>query len=144
MAAEDDVRNASKLFYSALTMMAQGNAEQMGRIWSHDESVTALHPIGGRDAGWKAVKNSFEQVAGIATGGSVQLKDQLIHVVGDMALEVGVESGGFTMAGNQINIDQRVTNIYQLKSGEWKMIHHHADISPAMLDLLKKLSPPAK
>ena len=144
MAAEDDVRKASKQFYSALTIMAKGNAEQMGGIWSHDESVTAMHPIGGRDVGWKAVKNSFEQVAGLATGGSVELKDQLIRVVGDMAFEVGVESGGFTMAGNQVNINQRVTNIYQLKSGEWKMIHHHADISPAMLDLLSKLSPPTK
>ena len=144
MAAEDDVRKASKQFYNALTNMAKGNADQMGEIWSHEESSTAMHPIGGRDVGWNAVKNSFDQVAGIATGGSVELNDQLIRVVGDMAFEVGVESGGFTMAGNQINIDQRVTNIYQLKSGEWKMIHHHADISPAMLDLLSKLSPPTK
>ena len=143
MAAEDDVRKASKQFYNALTSMAKGNADQMGEIWSHEESSTAMHPIGGRDVGWKAVKNSFDQVAGLAAEGSVELKDQLIHVLGDVAYEAGIESGGFTLAGHQVNIEQRVTNIYQLKSGEWKMIHHQADISPAMLDLLSKLQPPA-
>jgi ketosteroid isomerase-like protein len=142
MAAEDDVRKASKQFYNALTSMSKGNAEQMGEIWSHDESATAMHPIGGRDVGWKAVKNSFDQVAGLATEGSVELKDQLIRVVGDVAYEIGIESGGFKIAGHQVNIEQRVTNIYQLKSGEWKMIHHHGDVAPAMLDVLSKLQPP--
>jgi ketosteroid isomerase-like protein len=142
MAAEDDVRKASKQFYNALTSMSKGNAEQMGEIWSHEESATAMHPIGGRDVGWKAVKNSFDQVAGLATEGSVELKDQLIRVVGDVAYEIGIESGGFKIAGHQVNIEQRVTNIYQLKSGEWKMIHHHGDVAPAMLDVLSKLQPP--
>jgi len=142
MAEEDDVRKASKQFYNALTSMSKGNAEQMGEIWSHDESATAMHPIGGRDVGWKAVKNSFDQVAGLATEGSVELKDQLIRVVGDVAYEIGIESGGFKIAGHQVNIEQRVTNIYQLKSGEWKMIHHHGDVAPAMLDVLSKLQPP--
>jgi len=142
MAAEDDVRKASKQFYNALTSMSKGNAEQMGEIWSHDESATAMHPIGGRDVGWKAVKNSFDQVAGLATEGSIELKDQLIRVVGDVAYEIGIESGGFKIAGHQVNIEQRVTNIYQLKSGEWKMIHHHSDVAPAMMDVLSKLQPP--
>ncbi len=55
--------------------MSKGNAEQMGGIWVNDESATAMHPIGGRDVGWKAVNNSFEQVAGLAAEGSVELKE---------------------------------------------------------------------
>ena len=141
MAAEEDVRKASKQFYNALTNMAKGNAEQMGEIWSHDETATAMHPIGGRDVSWKAVKKSFEQVAGLATDGKIELKDQLIRVVGDVAYEVGIEIGQVKITGHQINIEHRVTNIYQLKGGKWKMIHHHGDISPAMLDLLSKLQP---
>ena len=142
MSKEDDVRKASKQFYNALTSMAKGNADQMGEIWLREESATAMHPIGGRDVGWKAVKNSFDQVAGLATEGSVELKDQLIRVVGDVAYEVGIESGGFKIAGHQINIEHRVTNIYQLNGGKWKMIHHHGDVAPAMLDVLSKLQPP--
>jgi ketosteroid isomerase-like protein len=139
MSMEEDVRKVSKQFYNALTSMVKGNADPMGEIWSHDKTATAMHPIGGRDVGWTAVKNSFEQVAGLATDGKVELKDQLIHVVGDVAYELGIEIGQIKLAGNQVNIEHRVTNIYQRKDGAWKMIHHHGDISPAMLEVLNKL-----
>ncbi len=141
MSKEEDVRQASKQFYNALTDMGNGIAGKMEGLWSHDESVTAMHPIGGRDLGWTAVKNSFDQVAGIASDGKIELKDQLIHVVGDAAYEIGTETGGFSLAGNKVKIEQRVTNIYQLKDGQWKIIHHHADTSPLMMDVLSKLQP---
>ena len=141
MSKEEDVRKASMQFYNALTDMGNGIAGKMDELWSHDESVTAMHPIDGRDIGWTAVKNSFDQVAGIASDGKMELKDQLIRVVGDVAYEIGTETGGFKLAGNEVKIGQRVTNIYQLKDGQWKIIHHHADTSPAMLDVLSKLKP---
>jgi ketosteroid isomerase-like protein len=141
MSTEDEVRKASKQFYNALTSMAKGNAEQMGEIWLQDETSTAMHPIGGRDDSWLAVKKSFEQVAQLAADGKVELKDQLIRIVGNVAYELGIESGQVKIAGHQIDIEHRVTNIYQLKDGEWKMIHHHGDTSPAMLDVLSKLQP---
>ncbi len=142
MATEEDVRKASNRFYNALTNMASGNAEQIGETWFKDENVTAMHPIGGREVGWPAVKKSFEQFAQVAKDGKIELKDQFIRIEGNMAYELGTETGHVKIAGNQINIEQRVTNIYQLKDGEWKLIHHHGDTSPAMLDVLSKLQPP--
>ena len=141
MSKEEGVRKTSMQFYNALTDMGNGIAGKMEDLWSHDETVTAMHPIDGRDLGWTAVKNSFDQVAGIAADGKIELKDQLIRVVGDVAYEIGTETGEFKLAGNEVKIGQRVTNIYQLKDGQWKIIHHHADISPAMLDVLSKLKP---
>jgi ketosteroid isomerase-like protein len=32
-----------------------------------------------------------------------------------------------------------VTNIYRRESGEWKLVHHHSDISVAMTDALEHL-----
>ncbi|MFZ0453041.1 MAG: nuclear transport factor 2 family protein [Ignavibacteriaceae bacterium] len=137
--SEEEVRKVSQQFYNALTDMANGIAGKMDGIWLHDKSVTAMHPIDGRDIGWTAVSNSFDQVAGLASGGKVELKDRLIHVLGDTAYEIGTETGEFKLAGNDVKIGQRVTNIYHLKDGQWKMIHHHADTSAAMLDVLSKL-----
>ena len=48
MSKEEDVRKASNQFYNALTDMGNGIAGKMEGLWSHDESVTAMHPIGGR------------------------------------------------------------------------------------------------
>ena len=102
MSSEDDVRAASKQFYDALNKMANGDSSSMADIWSHGASVTAMHPIGGRQVGWDAVAGSFAQVAKLASGGKVALTDQLIQVVGDMAYEMGLEDGEVTMGGHPV------------------------------------------
>ena len=52
MSTENEIREASKHFYAGLTTMANGNAESLADIWSHSATVTALHPIGGREVGF--------------------------------------------------------------------------------------------
>lgn len=139
MSAENEVRKASEQFYAALNRMANGDASTMADAWSHSATVTTMHPIGGREVGWDEVKGPWGQVSQLASGGQVNLNDQLIQVSGDMAYEVGTEQGQFTMAGEQVAINQRVTNIYRRENGTWKIVHHHADLSPAMLEILGRL-----
>lgn len=137
MSAEDEVRKASEKFYAALNRMVNGDAGPLSEIWSHGPAVTTMHPIGGREVGWDDVRRTWEQVAQVASGGKIGLKDQLIHVIGDAAYEVGVEHGQFKLAGQQIDIEgQRVTNVYQREAGGWKIAHHHTDVSPAMQQAL--------
>lgn len=143
MSTEDEVRQASIQFYAALNRMLNGDAKALADIWSHGAAVTAMHPIGGRSVGWDAVRTSFEEVAQLASDGKVELKDQLVQVAGDVAYEVGVEHGRLKLAGQQVTIEHRVTNIYQRQAGSWKMIHHHTDTSPAMLDVVSRLQPPS-
>jgi ketosteroid isomerase-like protein len=100
-----------------------------------------MHPIGGREVGWEAVRASFEQVAQMASDGNVELKDQLVQVAGEIAYETGTEQGRLTLAGHQATIEHRVTNIYRRQAGAWKLVHHHTDTSPAMLDILGRLRP---
>jgi ketosteroid isomerase-like protein len=138
MSVEDEVRGASAQFYAALNRMTDGSAAPMAEIWSHG-AVTTMHPIGGRQVGWDEVRGSFEQVAGLASGGHVELRDQSIQVLGDVAYEVGIEYGQAKLAGEQIRIEHRVTNIYRREAGGWKVVHHHTDISPAMVDMLSRL-----
>jgi ketosteroid isomerase-like protein len=143
MAAEDEVRQASKRFYAALNGMVGGDASPMSAVWSHSADVTTMHPVGVREVGWEQVRPVWEQVASMATGGQIRLSDQLIRVGTDLAYEVGMEEGEATLAGERVPFtSQRVTNIYRREGGEWKIVHHHSDPSPAMNDLLKRLQPP--
>jgi ketosteroid isomerase-like protein len=139
MSATDEVREASKQFYAGLNRMANGDASPLADIWSHSEMVTAMHPIGGRNVGWEAIREAFDQVAGAASDGKIELQNQRIHVAGDMACESGVEDGTFRFGGHPVSFKIRVTNVYQREAGTWKMIHHHTDVSPEMLDVLKRL-----
>lgn len=139
MSVEEEIRKVSKKFYAALNRMVNGDADTLADVWLHSATVTAMHPIGGRQVGWDAVKASFGQVAQLASEGKVELKDQLIHLAGDVAYEVGIEQGHLKLAGQEVTIEHRVTNIYQREAAVWKIVHHHTDISPKMLDVLSRL-----
>jgi ketosteroid isomerase-like protein len=139
MSAESEVREASERFYSALNKMANGDASSLANIWSSSPDATTMHPIGGREVGWAAVRDSFQGVADLAKNGEVELTDPLIRVLGDMAYEVGVERGHLDLAGHPVDIEHRVTNVYRREDGEWRIVHHHTDLSPAMLEVLGKL-----
>jgi ketosteroid isomerase-like protein len=142
MSTVDEVRKASEQFYTGLNRMANGERGALADSWSHSAAVTTMHPIGGRQVGWEAVRDSFDQVGEIASDGKVELKDQRIEVAGDMAYELGIEHGELKLAGHSVRIEHRVTNIYRREGGGWKLVHHHADTSPAMLDVLGRLQAP--
>ena len=139
MATEDEVRKASDQFYAALNGMSNGDAGPMADVWSHSADVTTMHPLGGREVGWDEVAGPWGQVAQLASSGQVELTDQLIRASGDMAYEVGVEKGQMTLAGQPMPINHRVTNVYRREGGAWKIVHHHTDEAPAMIDLVKSL-----
>jgi ketosteroid isomerase-like protein len=138
MSNEDEVHEASSQFYAGLTRMIEGDLSVLEGIWSHDAAVTAMHPVGGREVGWEAVRNSFLPFTELASNGSVELHDQRIRVLGDVAYEVGIESGKFTLAGQPITVGHRVTNIYRREGGGWKIIHHHTDISQPMVEAVNR------
>ena len=139
MSTDNEVREASAKFYAALNRMTTGDARDLSAIWSHDDTVTTMHPIGGEQTGWDAVRESFEQVAGVASAGRVELAGQAIHSDGELAYETGVERGSVTIAGETVTIEHRVTNVYRREPDGWKIVHHHTDLSPAMLDILERL-----
>jgi ketosteroid isomerase-like protein len=139
MSAEDEVREASDQFYAALNRMANGDAGPMMEVWSHTSEVSTMHPIGGREVGWEQVQGPWQQVAAMASGGQITLEDSLIWVVGDLAYQIGTEAGEIGLGEQHVSFKERVTNIYRREAGEWKIVHHHSDLSPAMLDVLARL-----
>jgi len=78
MSTEDEVRNASNQFYAALNKMVNGSSQSLSDIWSHSSAVTTMHPIGGRQVGWKDVWTTWDQTAQVASEGQVKLQDQFV------------------------------------------------------------------
>jgi len=139
MAHEEEVRDASNAFYAALNAMVNGDAAALKAIWSHSEEVSTMHPVGGRQLGWEEVWNTWDQVAQVSSDGKVVLKEQVIWAEANLAYETGVEQAEFRIAGTKTSGDVRVTNVYRKENGSWKIVHHHTDIVPEMVAVLKEL-----
>lgn len=138
-ASEDAVREASDRFYEALAEMANGDAGSLSEVWSHRDDVTTMHPIGGREVGWDAVEESWASVANLSEGGEVTRADQLLRVGEDLAYELATERVSMSLAGEHLDGEYRATNVYRLEDGEWKVVHHHADLDEEFVGLLQRL-----
>lgn len=139
MTTNDEVHAASDRFYSALSHMCNGDAKPMADVWSHGDGVSTMHPIGGCEVGWEQVSPPWKAVAEMSKGGEVRIDQQHIETIGDAAYEIGVEVGHIVIGGEDVKIGQRVTNVYRREGGAWKVVHHHADPSPAMLAALERI-----
>ena len=137
MAVEDEIRQASEQFYEALNRMLNGDLEPMMEVWSHGSDVATMHPLGGRETGWEEVRANWEQVAQGFSDGQVSLEDLVVVPLSeDVAYTLGTEHGQATLGEESVSIDWRVTNIYRREGGGWKMVHHHTDVSPALVEAL--------
>ena len=138
MAAEDEIRQASEQFYEALNRMLNGDLEPMMEVWSHGSDVATMHPLGGRETGWEEVRANWEQVAQGFSEGQVSLEDLVVVPLSeDVAYTLGTEHGQATLGDERVSIDWRATNIYRREEGEWKMVLHHTDVSPELVEVLK-------
>ncbi|MFC6993312.1 YybH family protein [Haladaptatus sp. GCM10025707] len=131
---------ASDRFYEALERMANGDAGLMEVCWSHSDDVTTMHPIGGREEGWDAVRDSWAGVAELASNGSVTRTDQLVRTSGELACELVTETVSMDLGGHALHAEFRATNVYRLEDGDWKIIHHHADANQEFQDILAQLT----
>ena len=110
----------------------------MLEVWSHGSDVTTLHPLGSRETGWEEVRASWEQVAQAFSDGQVSIEDMVvIPLAEDVAYTLGTEHGQAKLRDEPVNIDRWVTNIYRREEGEWKVVHHHTDVSSALVEALK-------
>jgi ketosteroid isomerase-like protein len=127
----DAVRQASDRFYAALNRGLTGDTSEMFEICSHADDVTTMHPLGGRQIGWFEVRSSWEMAAGAVDGGSVEVSNLQITLLGDgAAYTTGTETASATVGGTPVSFSGRCTNVYRREDGVWKIVHHHVDLLP--------------
>jgi ketosteroid isomerase-like protein len=139
MSAESDIRKASDKFYAALNSILNGDWTPMADVWSRSPDVSTMHPPGGTEVGWDEIRASWENLAKICSNGRVELHDQRISIGEDLAYETGTEHVNVLIGKAKAQADLRVSNVFRREGSEWKMVHHHVDLNPAMLEILSKL-----
>lgn len=131
MSEEEAVLAAARKFYAALEDLMVGKGiGAMKEAWHQLPNVTAAHPFGDWAVGWDEVYATWEvfvHVGREGMGGS-QIKGLRAMVFGDIAYTMCVFVAG-PFAGD---VKLNCTNVLRRVDGVWKIVHHHADSSPAL------------
>jgi ketosteroid isomerase-like protein len=129
-AGEDGVKAASKAFYAALAVLDDGTA--MSKVWAQKPYVTFVGPRSKTIlVGWDAQKQYWPKNNQAFAERKVTLTEQRIHVNGNLAWEMGVETGNVKMKdGTASNVDNFVTGVYERIDGRWLRVSHHAQPRP--------------
>jgi ketosteroid isomerase-like protein len=127
----EGVKAASKAFYSALTVIDDGAA--MEKVWAHTPYVTLVGPRSKTIiVGWDGQKKYWADSNKRFSQRNSVLLDQHVHVNGNLAWEMGQESGENKMTdGSMTKNDYIVTNVYERQAnGRWLIVSHHVQPKP--------------
>ena len=115
---------------SAASEFLKGNVLPLKKICSHRDDVTIIGGWGGYERGWtEQVEKRYEWAAARFEGGEVHFEDISLVVTPELAYSVAIERSQVRLAGIEgvVPMVLRVTTIYRLEDGHWKMVHRHAD-----------------
>lgn len=126
----DGVKAASKAFYAALAILDSGEA--MEKVWAHTNYVTYVGPRAKSIiVGWEGQRKYWVDTNKLFAQRNVTLGDQHIHVNGNLAWEMGQETGQVKMKDGSTPVtDYIATNVYEKIDGRWLMVSHHVQPKP--------------
>lgn len=128
MGASEEVREAVDAYYEAFS-----KGESREKFFVHDDRVTTLHVAGGRQTGWEEVAGVLQAAARMSwLPTKIELRDVTVNVVRDVAWVVFIEhieyAEGEVVGEEPLEIDVRVTNVYEKQGSEWLIALHHCSI----------------
>ena len=128
--AQNDLDGAIEQSHSALAAILKGDPSGYEALFSDRDDVTLGNPFGPYAHGRKKVEETLAGAAshyrdGEVTGAELVAK----YASGDLACVVEVERGRAKVGGGEdlVPIAVRVTNLFRLERGAWKLVHRHAD-----------------
>jgi lactoylglutathione lyase len=128
--SHSDFGRAVERTQRAVAALLQGDPEPEKELWSRRDDVTLANPFGGYRRGWPEVEAGLDlAAAGFAKGGTCVFKE--------ISRQAGPDHGFvFEMERFESNLTDgrgiasgalRVTMIFRVEDGEWKLVHRQAD-----------------
>ena len=127
--AKEDLIKANDRFYRAFEKL---DIKELEKLWAHEEYVQCIHPGWSPCLGWKKVRDSWVLIFNHTRAIRFTITGAKAHVKGPFGWVVCFENLESRDGERWIKSQVLATNIYELKNGEWLMIHHHG--SPIFQD----------
>jgi len=125
------VQQAHDAFYAALNANIAGDTGPMHAIWAQEHGVTNMGPFGGMLVGRDEVLGQLDTESAMGMSGTIVPEDVHMAEAGDIAFSTCVEKGvDFrTGGGSPVDVHHRATNVFIREGGEWRIVHHHTDLT---------------
>jgi ketosteroid isomerase-like protein len=115
--------------HAAMAKVANGDISDVNALYSHREDATSFYGWGGYEKGWAAVSKRWDWAGQQFQGGRVTYENVTTVVSSDLAYTTDIETFEARMAGMEEPAcwSNRVTHIFRLEGGEWRLVHRHAN-----------------
>jgi hypothetical protein len=117
-----------KQYHSTLEEFVKGNYRPMENLVSHGDAVTLASPFGGISHGWESVAKTLERAASFFRDGTINFENVAKFATAEVGFIVEFERANAKFnekEGSKISL--RVTSIFHMEDGEWKLVHRQAD-----------------
>jgi ketosteroid isomerase-like protein len=125
----ESLRAAIEQLHAAIGRAADGDPRAIQALYSHSGDATAFYGWGGYERGWEAVRDRWNWAAAQFGGGTVAYQNLTTVVTPEMAYTTDVETFRVRLAGagGPVEWSNRVTHIFRLEDGAWRLVHRHAN-----------------
>jgi len=129
--------------HAAMAKVANGDIAEIKALYSHTDDATSFYGWGGYEKGWDAVSARWDWAGQQFKGGTVSYQNVATMVTAELAYVTDVETFRVAMAGMDEPTEwtNRVTHIFRLESGQWRLVHRHANRLEQQFVPATRLSP---
>ncbi len=127
---ENDLDRAIEQSHAALGAILKGDPTVYQALYSDADDVTLGNPFGPYARGRQKVEATLAGAASHYRDGEVTGIDLIAkYISDDLACIVEVERGRAKVGGGEelVPVAVRVTSVFRLEHGTWKLVHRHAD-----------------
>lgn len=117
-------------YHRALDAVVTGDSAPMKELISKRDDVTLANPLGPPVRGWNDVEKTMDHAISHFRDGEPTRFERISQFVGtELAYIVELERTRVKIGGSTelSPIALRVTTIFHLEDGAWKVLHRHAD-----------------
>ena len=129
--------------HAAMAKVANGDISAIKALYAHTDDATSFYGWGGYEKGWDAVSKRWDWAGRQFKGGTVSYQNVTSVVGAELAYTTDIETFQVRMdgMGQQTRWSNRVTHVFRLQDGEWRLVHRHANRLETQFEPSLRLKP---
>jgi ketosteroid isomerase-like protein len=130
--------------HAAMARVANGDVSAIKALYAHADEATSFYGWGGYEKGWEAVSRRWDWAGRQFQGGTVSYRNVTSVVTGELAYTTDIETFQVRVDGlaAPTQWSNRVTHIFRLEAGHWRLLHRHANRLEAQYTPSTRLNAP--